>query len=74
MYSGVYRGTVLDTADAQGKGRVKVAVPAVAGSSVQWASVCYSCNCARGIRSGAVVMVAFEAGDASRPVVLGQID
>lgn len=72
-YFGVYRGTVQDTAQLAGSGRVRVSVPAIS-SGGNWAPVAYSCSCAWGIQTGATVLVCFEGGDANRPVVLGQID
>ena len=70
---GVYRGQVVDANDPIGKRRVRVVVPEVSDGNL-WAPVCYTCSCARGIESGAIVVVAFEKGDANRPVVIGQVD
>ena len=75
LFSGVYRGVVMDAADVLQRGRVKVSVPSVAGSGGgQWAPVCYTCNCTWSIQAGATVMVAFEGGSPDRPVVIGQVD
>jgi Type VI secretion system/phage-baseplate injector OB domain len=70
---GVYRGQVVDASDLNTSGRVKVRVPQAAGGT-STAPVCYSCNCAWSIRTGATVIVAFEGGNTNYPVVLGQID
>lgn len=69
---GVYRGVVQDASQLADSGRVRVNVP-MAGSTGNWAPVTYTCACAWGIQTGATVMVAFEGGDPSRPVVLGQV-
>ena len=66
----IHRGQVIDTSQLESSGRVRVAVP---GGASMWAPVCYTCACAWGVQSGATVIVAYEGGDASRPVVLGQI-
>ena len=39
-YHGKYRGTVVDTADATKRGRLKVKVPAVMGDQEMWAMPC----------------------------------
>jgi len=72
-FFGVYRGMVQDATQLTNSGRVQVTVPSVPGGS-GLAPVVYSCNAAWAIQSGATVLVCFEGGDASRPVVLGQID
>ena len=70
----VYRATVTDTVDPQGKGRIQVTIPAVA-TAVQWAAVCLPTAVGSGAvqlpEVGSAVWVAFEGGDASRPVYLG---
>lgn len=71
--SGVYRGMVVSSGDPMKAGRVQVQVPA-AGIQSTWAPVCVSG--AAGVPSipvGAKVVVAFEGGDASLPIVLGRL-
>lgn len=73
-FGGVYRGTVTSNTDATGTGRVLVSVPSV-GLSGSWAPVCVVGG-PRGGASypvGAQVVVAFEAGDVSHPIVLGRL-
>jgi hypothetical protein len=71
--NGVYRGTVGANNDPTGRGRVKVSVPATGVDSV-WAPVCLAGGGPVAmIQVGATVVVAFEGGDATRPIVLGRL-
>jgi uncharacterized protein involved in type VI secretion and phage assembly len=70
---GMHRGRVVDATELSSNGRVRVQVPSL-GLSSSAAPVAYTSSCAWGIQVGAVVLVAFEGGDISRPVVVGQID
>jgi len=63
---GVYRGIVLDNTDPQMSGRVKVEVE----GRQAWALVTLT---SIKIQVGAMVIVAFERGDANMPVVLGRV-
>lgn len=68
-YDAVYRGTVTNTDDPQDEGRAEVEVPAVLGAGTSaWAAVLGA-----GVTVDDTVIVAFEGGDASFPVVLGRI-
>ncbi|MBN8734097.1 MAG: hypothetical protein J0L64_26405 [Acidobacteria bacterium] len=59
--------------DATGKGRVLVSVPS-AGLSGSWAPVCVAPGSSGGsFPVGSQVVVAFENGDPSFPIVLGKI-
>ena len=73
-YFGLYRATVTDTDDPQGQSRIQVTIPAVS-ATVQWAMVCLpyvvNSSTAQLPGVGSAVWVAFEGGDASRPVYLG---
>jgi len=70
---GVYRGVVTSNVDPQKTGRVQVQVPAL-GVSSTWAVVCSSGGAGRASYPiGSSVIVAFEGGDSSWPVVLGRI-
>ena len=74
---GVYRAIVTDVRDKEGLGRVQVKVPDVAAKPA-WAPVA---TLMAGDRRGSwfvpdtgdEVLIAFQAGDASRPVVLGSL-
>lgn len=76
QFYGLYRATVTDLDDPQGKNRIQVLIPAVS-SSPHWASACLPCVVASAILDepavGSTVWVAFEAGDAGRPVYLGML-
>jgi len=72
-YYGVYLGVVPDNNDPEQSGRVQIRVPSL--GSTAWALVASpvgSINTGK-IQSGATVVVAFERGDPSRPVVLGRV-
>jgi Type VI secretion system/phage-baseplate injector OB domain len=64
---GVYVGVVTGGGDPARQGRVRVTIPSVPGAGTLWARVCAG----PGGRTGGEAVVAFEAGDASRPIVLG---
>jgi len=72
-FYGVYRGVVTDSNDPSGSGRVKVNVPAVGADS--WALVALppTVGPSAKFQTGAAVIVAFEQGEAGRPVVLGRV-
>ena len=71
---GAYRAIVGSTADAAGRGRVQIRLPWVAGESALWAEVCRPFGASVGQpQIGAEVLVAFEHGDAQRPIVLGAL-
>ena len=70
--NGVYRGSITNTSDPTAARRVQVLIPSIAGATSVWAPVCAPFGAAAGTpRLGATVWVAFENGDAARPVVLG---
>lgn len=71
-FSGVYRAQIVSTSDPTAAGRVQVMIPAIAGANSVWAPVCGPFGTATGSpRIGATVWIAFENGDATRPVVMG---
>jgi hypothetical protein len=63
---GVYLAVVVGGGDPAGQGRLQVSVPSI-GVGPAWAPVC---NGGRG-RVGGKAVVAFEAGDPDKPIVLG---
>lgn len=67
---GIYRGTVLNTQDPSGAGRVQVLVPAVSGQTSGWA---LACEPMPKFQAGDTAWVMFEAGDAARPVCIGRL-
>lgn len=75
-FFGKYRGTVVETDDPAGRGRVKVRVPAVTGELTLWAMPCVP-YAGPGVGffalpdTGAGVWVEFEAGDPSFPIWVG---
>ena len=73
QYYGVYRGTVSDTSDPAGIGRVMVSVPALGLEAWALAALPPAADSSAKFQVGASVVVAFEGGDAARPVVLGQV-
>ena len=69
---GVYIGTVMSSADPTRGGRLQVQVPS-AGMPLAWAPVCMSGAGVQAGQIGSKVVVAFEGGDPSRPIVLGRL-
>jgi Type VI secretion system/phage-baseplate injector OB domain len=75
--SGLYRAIVVDNADPERLGRVKVAVPSVMGAGqAAWAMPCVPYGGVRQRKpvpaAGTPVWVAFEGGDIAKPVWLGR--
>ncbi len=71
-YYGKFRATVLDNADAEHRGLLKVEVPDVFGSGVAvMAEACLPYGQYFAPPQGATVWVEFEAGDAGRPLWVG---
>ncbi|MEV0670355.1 phage baseplate assembly protein V [Mycobacterium sp. NPDC050441] len=72
---GVYRGLVTDIVDPELAGRVAVILPADAGGQTLWAPVAQPVTCvAQEVPAvGTEVLVAFEAGDPTRPYVVGAL-
>ena len=71
-YYGKYSGSVVDIADKDQLGRVKVSVPSVYGPDVQvWARPCFSPGHFFVPPVGAAVWVEFEAGDTGYPLWVG---
>lgn len=76
QYHGIYRGSVVDNADAEKRGRLRVRVPAVLGAAEVWADPCVPyAGPGLGLylmpEAGTPVWVAFEVGDPTFPVWLG---
>ena len=67
QYFGIYRGTVLNTTDPAGQGRIQVMVPNVSGQTSGWAAPCS--NTTPNVGDTAFIM--FEGGDPSLPVFMG---
>lgn len=67
IMNGVMVGVVTDSLDPMRKGRVRLRLPSVPGAD-SWAL-----SCAGDLRPGDSVVVAFESGDPTRPVVLGKL-
>ena len=71
-FYGKYSGSVVDIADTDQLGRVKVSVPSVYGPNIQdWARPCFSPGHFFVPPVGAAVWVEFEAGDPSYPLWVG---
>ena len=76
-WGGVYPAIVIDTSDPEGQGRVKITLP-WAPDTQAWARVAtLMAGNNRGTwfipDLGTEVLVAFEAGDADRPYVIGSL-
>ena len=70
---GVYRGVVVRADDHDRWERVQIKIPAVSGDEEVWALVAVQTRRALIPDQGDEVVVAFEAGDPERPIVLGRI-
>lgn len=72
-YYGVYRGLIVDSMDPTSRGRVRVKLPTLMQDGGSWAEVCrpFGAPAGTAARIGAEVWVMFEAGDSTRPVVIG---
>lgn len=70
----LHRGTVIDVVDPAGLGRLSVEIPAV-GTGPIWApvAIAFGVDGFQPPEIGTGVWVAFEADDATSPVVLGVI-
>ncbi len=74
IHHGIFRGICINNMDPQATGRVQVRVPGVFGDQdSSWAMPCRALGTpgAAPPSVGQAVWVMFEAGDASRPVVMG---
>lgn len=71
--SGVYRGVVTDVVDPEDRRRVMVNVPVVMGDAAIWAPVLGHGSRVFVPDPGDEVVVAFEAGDAAMPIVIGTL-
>ncbi len=72
-FYGVYLGQIVSNQDPSNAGRVQVRLPMTGQTA--WALVASPLGSAASGRAqpGAKVVVAFEGGDPSRPVVLGRV-
>lgn len=71
---GLYRGTVVSATDPLAKSRVQVEVPSVAPGAALWAMPCLDPGGPQLVPAvGVTVWVAYEEGDADRPVWLGVV-
>jgi hypothetical protein len=71
----LFRGSVIDTADPQRRGRVRLRAPNIYGDAVTpWAPLCAPWGgSTAGPAVGDEVWIAFEAGDRDHPVCLGKV-
>lgn len=75
-FFGKYRGTVTDNRDTLARGRLKVQIPQVLGDAEVWALPCVP-YAGKDVgffampKTGSMVWVEFEAGDASFPIWTG---
>jgi hypothetical protein len=72
-FFGVYVGVVCSNSDPQQAGRVQIRVPALGATA--WALVASPVGSITTgtVPNGASVVVAFERGDLSHPIVLGRV-
>jgi hypothetical protein len=70
-YYGIYRGSLINTADPQMKGRVQVNVPSVGTVATNWAAPCREYRSTAMPPIGTSVWVMFESGDPAYPVWMG---
>jgi hypothetical protein len=70
-YYGIYRGSLMNTADPQMKGRVQVSVPSIGAAAGGWAAPCREFKSQAMPPVGSPVWVMFEGGDPASPVWMG---
>jgi uncharacterized protein involved in type VI secretion and phage assembly len=74
VFPGVYRAVVTDTEDPLQRGRVQVEIPSASGEERAWAPIVIQTRTSPlAPEPGDEVVVAFEAGDPTRPFVLGML-
>jgi len=73
---GAMIGVVVNALDPQGKGRAQVRLPQLGSDIMSWARVCRPLGGgpAGAPQIGVSVVVVFEDGDLSYPIILGRID
>ena len=73
LFFGLYRGSVVSSADPADRGRLQVIVPEVSDQVLGWATPSLPLGGSTGESPapGSVVWVMFERGDPSSPVAIG---
>ena len=70
-YYGIYRGSLMNTADPLMKGRVQVSVPAIGAAAATWAAPCREFKSNAMPPVGTPIWVMFEGGNLDQPVWMG---
>jgi hypothetical protein len=71
QFFGIYRGIVVSTSDPSNRRRLQVRVPDVLAEEILWAEACVAPGSRANPKTGQIIWVQFERGQATFPVWVG---